>query len=77
MEQSRRNKVKAIINDVLLNEEAQKEWTDNVDRDFLAAVETFAKRYDLTLPPLQLLRTGIMFGAVYEQWRQQNRGKDD
>ena len=75
MEQPRKNKVKAIINDVILNEEAQKEWNDNVDRDFLAAVETFAKRYDLTLPPIQLLRTGVMLGAVYEKWRQrQNKG---
>lgn len=70
MEQSRKNKVKAIIQDVILNEEAQKEWNDNVDRDFLAAVETFAKRYDLTLPPIQWLRTGVMLGAVYEKWKQ-------
>ncbi len=75
MEQPRKNKVKAIINDVLLNEEAQKEWNDNVDHDFLAAIEVFGKRYDQELPMLQWLRTGVMLGAVYEIWKQkQNEG---
>ena len=75
MEQPRKNKIKAIINDVILNEKAQKEWEDNVDRDFLAAVETFAKRYNQELPQIQWLRTGVMLGAVYEIWKQhQNEG---
>ena len=75
MDQSRKNKVEAIINDVILNEEAQKEWNDSVDRDFLAAVETFAKRYNQELPRIQWLRTGVMLGAVYEKWKQrQNKG---
>jgi len=70
MDQCRKNKVEAIINDVILNEEAQKEWNDSVDHDFLAAVETFAKRYNQELPRIQWLRTGVMLGAVYEIWKQ-------
>lgn len=75
MEQPRKNKVEAIINEVILNEKAQEEWTDNVDRDFLAAIEAFGKRYDQELPKLQWMRTGVMLGAVYEIWKQkQQRG---
>ena len=67
--------VKALINEVLLNDKAQEEWTNNVDRDFLAAIEVFAKRYDQALSKLQWLRTGVMLGAVYEIWKQkQQRG---
>ena len=75
MEQPRKDKVEAIINEVILNEKAQEEWNDNVDRDFLAAIEAFGKRYDQELPLLQWMRTGVMLGAVYEIWKQkQQRG---
>jgi len=67
------NKVEAIINEVILNEKAQEEWTDNVDRDFLAAIEVFGKRYDQELPMIQWLRTGVMLGAVYEIWKQKQK----
>ena len=74
-QQPRKKKVEAIINEVILNEKAQEEWNDNVDRDFLAAIEAFAKRYDRGLSMIQWLRTGVMLGAVYEKWKQeQQRG---
>lgn len=74
MEHARKTKVTAIIKDVILDEKAQKDWTDNVDPDFLAAVEVFAKRYDQGCPKIQWLRTGVMLGAVYEIWKQQTKG---
>lgn len=70
MDKTKKNKVEAIIREVMLNDEAQQDWNDTVDRDFLAAVEVFAKRYNQELPKIQWLRTGVMLGAVYEIWRQ-------
>ena len=69
MEQQHKDKIKAMLQDVFFNENAQKEWTDTVDRDFLAAMEVFAKRYDKNLSKMQWMRTGVMLGAVYEIWK--------
>ena len=69
-EEQRRKKLVALLNEVFLNYLAQKEWTDNVDPDFMACAETFIKRYDPQLAKEQWMRTGIMLGAIYEQWRQ-------
>jgi len=74
-QQPRKNKVEAIINEVILNEKAQEEWNDNVDRDFLAAIEAFGKRYDQELSLIQWMRTGVMLGAVYEIWKQKQGGE--
>jgi hypothetical protein len=63
-------KLKKIFDEVLLNEQAQEKWNAHVDPDFIACVETMAKRYDQRLSRQQWLRTGVMLGAVYEQWRQ-------
>ena len=67
-------KLKRLFDEVLLNYDAQQKWSENVDPDFIACVETMTKRYDQELPKEQWMRTGIMLGAVYEQWRQQNKG---
>jgi hypothetical protein len=70
-------KLKRLFDEVLLNRDAQQKWSENVDPDFIACVEVMIKRYDQKLSKEQWMRTGIMIGAVYEQWRQQNRGEND
>jgi hypothetical protein len=67
-----RAKVEKLVKEVILNEKAQEEWIKNVDRDFLTAMETVIKRYteDPSKDKSQILRTGVMLGAVYERWRQ-------
>ena len=75
-QQTNHEKLKRLFDEVLLNYEAQQKWSENVDPDFIACVETMIKRYGQEIPKEQWLRTGVMLGAVYEQWRQ-NRGKDE
>ena len=67
-----KEKVEKLVKEVILNDKAQEEWIKNVDPDFLTAMETFIKKYtqDQSKSREQLLRTGIMLGAVYERWRQ-------
>jgi hypothetical protein len=71
-----RRKLQAIFTEVLFNEEAQNKWLADADPDFMDCLEVLMKKYDQTLPREQWLRTGVMFGAVYEQWRQKVRGSD-
>ena len=73
-DKAKHDKLKKLFQEVLLNYRAQEEWNKNVDPDFLECVEAMAKKYDQQLPKEQWLRTGVMLGAVYEQWRQRNAG---
>jgi hypothetical protein len=75
--QAHHQKLKKIFDEVLLNYEAQQKWEESVDPDFIACVETMTKRYNQNLSKEQWLRTGVMLGAVYEQWRQQQEGKNE
>jgi tRNA uridine 5-carbamoylmethylation protein Kti12 len=70
MEQAKHEKLTKIIRQVLLNYEVQQRWQQNVDPDFIDCVEQMIKRYDQNKPKEQWMRTGVMLGAVYEQWRQ-------
>jgi SPX domain protein involved in polyphosphate accumulation len=67
-----RDKIKKLLQEVILNDKAQQQWIDNVDPDFISAMETVIKRYtqDPSKDSAQIFRTGIMLGAVYERWRQ-------
>jgi hypothetical protein len=69
-DQTKHDKLKKLFNEVLLNYQAQQHWQENVDPDFLECVDTMIKSYDKGLAKEQWLRTGVMLGAVYEQWRQ-------
>jgi hypothetical protein len=70
-----KEKVERLVKEVILNYGAQEEWNKDVDPDFLAAMETVIKRYseDPGISREQLFRTGVMLGAVYERWREENR----
>lgn len=65
-----REKLVSLLKEVFLNYLAQKKWTDEVDPDFLACAEVFIKRYNSQLTKEQWMRTGMVLGALYEQWRQ-------
>jgi len=67
-----KEKVEKLVKEVILNDKAQEEWIKNVDPDFLTAMETFIKRYteDPSKDKVQIFRTGVTLGAVYERWRQ-------
>jgi hypothetical protein len=73
IDQAKHDKQKKLFREVLLNYQAQKEWQKNVDPDFLECVDAMIKKYNQELPKEQWLRTGVMLGAVYEQWRQHNK----
>ena len=72
IDQAKRDKLKKIFNEVLLNQEAQEKWLEQVDPAFLECLETIVRLYNPQTPKEQWLRTGVMLGAVYEQWRQRN-----
>jgi hypothetical protein len=72
-DQTRHDKLKTIFQEVLLNRQAQDRWQQMVDPDFLECVEAMMQKYDRSLPKEQWFRTGVMLGAVYEQWRQRNK----
>jgi hypothetical protein len=72
-DQTKHDKLKKLFREVLLNYQVQEEWQKNIDPDFLECVDAMIKSYDKTLPKEQWLRTGVMLGAVYEQWRQRNK----
>ena len=67
------DKLKKLFKEVLLNYQAQERWQQDVDPDFLECVDAMIKSYDKSLPKEQWFRTGVMLGAVYEQWRQRNK----
>ena len=77
IDQAKHGKLKKLFRQVLINYEAQEEWEKNVDPDFLKSVETMINSYDKALPKEQWFRTGVMMGAVYEQWRQHNESAAD
>lgn len=70
---SNHQKLKRIFDEVLLNEKQQERWSETVDPDFISCMEVMIKRYDQALPREQWMRTGVMLGAVYEQWRRKQR----
>ena len=74
IDQAKHDKLVRLFKEVCLNYQAQQDWEKNVDPDFLECVEAMIKKYDQQLPKEQWLRTGVMLGAVYEQWRQRNTG---
>ena len=69
---ARHDKLSRIFHEVFLNYQAHKDWTDNVDHDFIDCVEAAMKSYDQQKSKEEWLRIGVMLGAVYEQWRQQH-----
>jgi len=73
--QNDHEKLKTLFDEVLLNYEAQQKWSKDVDPAFIECVEIMIKDYDQEIPKEQWMRTGIMLGAVYEQWRQQKGGE--
>jgi len=70
-----KSKVEKLIKEVILNDDAQQEWVNNIDPDFLIAIETLIKRYveDPSKNKTHVFRIGIILGAVYERWRQKNK----
>ena len=72
-DQAKHERLKRLFKEVLLNYQAQQDWEKNVDPDFLECVDAMIKSYDKDLPKEQWLWTGVMLGAVYEQWRQRNK----
>lgn len=73
-EQAKHDKLVKLFREVCLNYHAQQDWEKKVDPDFLECVEAMIKKYNQSLPKEQWFRTGVMVGAVYEQWRQRNAG---
>jgi hypothetical protein len=73
MDQTKHDKLKMLFKEVLLNYQAQQQWQENVDPDFPECVDVMIKKYDQQIPKEQWFRTGVMLGAVYEQWRQRLR----
>jgi hypothetical protein len=73
MDQAKHDKLKKLFKEVFLDYQAQEKWQASVDPDFIDCVEAMVKSYDKELPKEQWLRTGVMLGAVYEQWRQRNK----
>jgi len=65
-----RTKIERIVKEVLLDCQAQQEWTDSTDPDFFTAVEVMMRHYDHDAPREEWLRIGVMIGGVYERWRQ-------
>ena len=72
-EQAKHDKLKTLFKEVLLNYQAQERWQKDVDPDFLECVEAMIKSYNKDVSKEQWFRTGVMIGAVYEQWRQRNK----
>jgi hypothetical protein len=72
-DQVKHDKLKKLFCEVLLNYQAQEVWQQKVDPDFLECVDAMVKSFNQALPKEQWLRTGVMLGAVYEQWRQRNK----
>ena len=64
-----KSKIERLLKEVVLNDNAQQEWIDNVDLDFLTVMEPFIKKFtqDKSKSKEQIFRTGIMLGAVYER----------
>jgi hypothetical protein len=73
MDLAKHDKLMKLFKEVLLNYQAQQRWQDNVDPDFIDCVEAMVKSYNKDVPKEQWLRTGVMLGAVYEQWKQRNK----
>jgi hypothetical protein len=73
MDQAKHDKLKKLFKEVLLNYQAQQRWQENNDPDLLECVDAMVKSYNKGLPKEQWLRTGVMLGAVYEQWKQRNK----
>ena len=61
--------VRAIVNDVILNFQAQGEWIKNVDPAFLTSLEVFGERDLKRRSKHDAFRMGIVIGAIYEQWK--------
>lgn len=70
MDNEIRNKIKALVDEVLLNTKAQEEWIKTADPIILMAMDVFAKRHlervkDTT--EVDAFKMGFLLGAVYEQ----------
>lgn len=70
IDQTKHDKLTKLFREVLLNYQAHQKWQENVDPAFLECVDEMVKNYDQQIPKEQWFRTGVMLGAVYEQWRQ-------
>lgn len=70
-------KLKQLFDEVLLNFDAHKKWLESVDIDFITCMEQMIKLYGQEISKEECLRTGVMLGAVYEQWRQQQISKHE
>jgi hypothetical protein len=73
MDQAKHDKLMKLFQEVLLNYQAQQRWQDNVDPDFIDCLEVIIRKFDRRKSQEQWLRTGVMLGAVYEQWKQRNK----
>jgi len=67
---NRKEKIETLIREIMLNEEAQQEWIDGADPDFLNALESFIKHYDTGKSRNEWFRIGVIIGGVYERWKQ-------
>ena len=67
---NRKEKIETLIKEVILNDEAQQEWINGADPDFLNALEFFIKRYDTGKSRNEWFRIGVIIGGLYEGWRQ-------
>jgi len=63
-------KIRTIVKEVLLDYQAQREWTETTDPDFFTAVDVLMRRYDQEAPKEEWFRTGVIIGGVYERWKQ-------
>ena len=71
----RKTKAETLVREVILNEQAQQEWIDGADPDFLNALEFFIKNYDSGKSRNEWFRIGVIIGGVYERWRQKQKAE--
>ena len=67
--QREREEIRALVEDVILNVEAQQKWVDECSELFLDSVDAYS-RHIMSADKKSLLRIGVIIGATYEKWRQ-------
>jgi len=65
--------IRSIVNEVILNFKAQAEWLASVDPAFLTSLDIFAKTELETLSKAAAFRLGVIIGALYEKWKEEQR----
>ena len=63
------DKVKAthFVEKILLNDDAQRGWIEDVDPDFFKALKVFVRCYAAEKSKTDTFRIGVILGGVYER----------